>query len=63
MSEQSHEHWKLQDWEREHRTLAEQVFNLERRAFLTPEDELTMSTLKKRKLAAKDRVFELRRAD
>ena len=61
MNEQHHD-WKLDDWEREHRALAGQVFELERRAILTPDEQLRMSELKKRKLVAKDRVFELKRA-
>jgi hypothetical protein len=62
MGQQTHENWQLKDWEREHRILAEQVLNLERRATLTPDEQLEMSTLKKKKLVAKDRMFELRRA-
>ena len=62
MNEQIHENWQLPDWEREHRVLAEQVFNLERRAILTPEEQQVVTSLKKRKLVAKDCVFELRRA-
>jgi hypothetical protein len=47
--------------EERHRTLARQVDALERRAFLTPEEQRQMSELKKLKLAAKDELFRLRR--
>lgn len=60
MNEQ-HQNWSLADWEREHRALAAQVFELERRAILTPGEQVKMSELKKRKLVAKDRMFELKR--
>jgi len=53
---------QLAKWEETHRALADEVSRLERRAFLTPEEQRRISDLKKQKLAAKDRVFELRRA-
>ncbi len=52
----------LASWEDEHHNLSVRVDQLERRAYLTPDEQRVMSTLKKRKLAAKDRIFELRRA-
>ncbi|NLE85761.1 MAG: DUF465 domain-containing protein [Myxococcales bacterium] len=53
---------ELERWERMHQELATEVSNLERRAFLTPEEQRRITHLKKQKLAAKDRLFELRRA-
>lgn len=47
--------------EERHRSLARQVDALERRAFLTPDEQRQMSELKKLKLAAKDELFRLRR--
>jgi uncharacterized protein YdcH (DUF465 family) len=47
--------------EQQHRILANQVARLEKRAFLTPSEQLEVSNLKKRKLAAKDQLFEIRR--
>ena len=47
--------------EERHRTLARQVDALERRAFLTPEEQRQISDLKKLKLAAKDELFRRRR--
>lgn len=52
---------QLARWERTHRALALEVSELERRAILTPTEQRRISDLKKQKLAAKDRVFELRR--
>ena len=46
--------------ERRHQTLAEKVARLEKRAFLTPAEQLEVSTLKKQKLAAKDELFQVR---
>lgn len=54
---------QLARWEETHRALANEVSQLERRAFLTPDEQRRISDLKKQKLAAKDRVFELRRAN
>ncbi|HEY6727922.1 MAG TPA: YdcH family protein [Polyangiaceae bacterium] len=48
--------------EQRHQTLAEQVARLERRAFLTPQEQVEVAELKKRKLATKDRLFEMRKA-
>jgi uncharacterized protein YdcH (DUF465 family) len=52
---------QLARWERTHQALAIEVSELERRAFLTPEEQRRVSDLKKQKLAAKDRLFELKR--
>lgn len=40
--------------EREHQELKRQVAQLDRRAFLTPGEQLRIAELKKRKLAIKD---------
>lgn len=47
--------------EERHRSLAEEVRILERRAFLTPDEQRHMTDLKKQKLAAKDELFALKR--
>lgn len=47
--------------EQRHRSLAQQVDALERRAFLTPDEQRRISELKKLKLAAKDQLARLRR--
>jgi uncharacterized protein YdcH (DUF465 family) len=48
--------------EEKHQTLAQQVAQLERRAFLTPQEQFEVATLKKQKLATKDRLVEMRKA-
>lgn len=48
--------------EQRHQLLAEKVARLEKRAFLTPAEQLEVSNLKKQKLAAKDELFEVKRA-
>jgi uncharacterized protein YdcH (DUF465 family) len=48
--------------EQRHQTLAQQVAQLERRAFLTPQEQFEVAELKKQKLATKDRLFEMRKA-
>lgn len=62
MDQQEQINEQLARWEQKHRTLASEVSELERRAILTPEEQLRIADLKKRKLAAKDRIAELRRA-
>jgi uncharacterized protein YdcH (DUF465 family) len=47
--------------EERHQTLAQQVAQLERRAILTPQEQFEVATLKKRKLATKDRLVEMRK--
>ena len=47
--------------EARHRALHDAVSRLERRAFLTPEEQREITDLKKRKLLAKDQLFALRR--
>jgi len=47
--------------EEKHQTLAQQVAQLERRAILTPQEQFEVATLKKRKLATKDRLVEMRK--
>jgi hypothetical protein len=44
----------------EHRALDERVREMGRRAYLSPTEELEMQRLKKRKLAAKDLITDLR---
>jgi uncharacterized protein YdcH (DUF465 family) len=44
-----------------HRSLDDEVRKLERRAFLTPDEQRQMSDLKKQKLAAKDEIFAIKR--
>jgi uncharacterized protein YdcH (DUF465 family) len=44
-----------------HRSLDDEVRRLERRAFLTPDEQRQMSELKKQKLAAKDEIFAIKR--
>ncbi|MEB2310199.1 MAG: DUF465 domain-containing protein [Sorangiineae bacterium] len=53
---------RLSEAESRHEALAKQVRLLERRAYLTPEEQRTVAELKKQKLAAKDEVHALRRA-
>lgn len=43
--------------ERKHRDLDQQVRVLERRAFLTPNEQRKVQDLKKRKLVAKDELY------
>ncbi len=47
--------------EERHKTLAQEVRVLERRAYLTPEEQRQMAELKKQKLMAKDELYALRR--
>ena len=47
--------------EERHRSLSEEVRVLERRAYLTPDEQRHMTELKKQKLLAKDELFSLRR--
>ena len=46
--------------EEQHQGLARQVERLERRAYLTPSEQLTMAQLKKQKLLTKDQLFAAR---
>jgi hypothetical protein len=46
--------------EEQHRTLKQEVAFLERRAFLTPAEQLAASALKKKKLATKDAISAIR---
>lgn len=61
MDDQKRINDQLARWERMHHALAAEVSDLERRAFLTPEEQRRIADLKKQKLAAKDRLFELKR--
>jgi hypothetical protein len=46
--------------EEQHRMLKKRVAYLERRAFMTPTEQLEAAQLKKRKLATKDAIAALR---
>jgi uncharacterized protein YdcH (DUF465 family) len=48
--------------EARHRQLHAEVHELERRAFLTPEEQRLIAELKKQKLLAKDELYAARRA-
>jgi len=50
----------LEHLEEQHRTLKRQVAYLDRRTFLTPEQQLEATDLKKKKLATKDAISALR---
>jgi hypothetical protein len=52
---------RLGDLEERHRHLDVAVSALERRAYLTPHEQLTVTNLKKEKLLTKDRIAALRR--
>lgn len=51
----------LDHLEERHRNLDVAVTRLERRAYLTPSEQMTMTNLKKEKLLTKDRIAALRR--
>lgn len=53
---------RLTELEARHRQLHEEVNRLERRAFLTPEEQRLIADLKKQKLLAKDELYAARRA-
>ncbi len=44
---------------RRHHELAEELYVLERRAYLTPDEQRQASDLKKHKLATKDRIVAI----
>jgi len=52
----------VSELEERHRHLHEEVSKLERRAFLTPEEQRLMVILKKQKLQAKDELYAARRS-
>lgn len=52
---------RLHDLERQHQGLNAELEALMRRAYLTPLEQETARTLKKRKLDAKDRIAALKR--
>jgi hypothetical protein len=52
---------RLDDLDRQHRGLEAELEALMRRAYLTPLEQETARTLKKRKLDAKDRIAALKR--
>jgi uncharacterized protein YdcH (DUF465 family) len=52
--------YSLEQLEERHRSLKEQVHILERRAFLTPEEQRRATDLKKQKLATKDAISMMR---
>jgi hypothetical protein len=51
----------VRELEEEHRLLAERLRVLTRRAYLTPSEQQEAQELKRKKLSAKDRLFELTR--
>ncbi len=53
---------RLTELEARHRQLHDEVNQLERRAFLTPEEQRLIAELKKQKLMAKDQLYAARRA-
>jgi uncharacterized protein YdcH (DUF465 family) len=52
---------QLMDLEQQHRALNDQVDRLERRVYLTPDEQRTITDLKKQKLRTKDLLTEMRR--
>ncbi len=53
---------RLTELEARHRQLHDEVHQLERRAFLTPDEQRRIADLKKQKLMAKDELYAARRA-
>ena len=53
---------RLTELEMRHRQLHDEVNQLERRAFLTPDEQRLVADLKKQKLLAKDELYAARRA-
>lgn len=53
----------LMDLEARHRDLDIAVSRLDRRAYLTPNEQRTVADLKKEKLWTKDRIAHLRRSE
>jgi uncharacterized protein YdcH (DUF465 family) len=53
----------VREIEEEHRLLAERLRILTRRAYLTPSEQQEAQQLKRKKLSAKDRLFELTRTN
>ena len=53
---------RLTQLETRHRQLHAEVNELERRAFLTPDEQRLIAELKKQKLMAKDELYAARRA-
>ncbi|HEY2404550.1 MAG TPA: YdcH family protein [Polyangiaceae bacterium] len=52
---------QLRELEQQHRALNDQVDRLERRAYLTPDEQRVITDLKKQKLRAKDLLSVMRR--
>lgn len=52
---------RLMQLEARHKELHDEVSELERRLFLTPEEQRQMAELKKQKLLAKDALYAARR--
>ena len=52
---------RLTELQRAHSELKDEVRRLERRAYLTPNEQQHMTELKKQKLAAKDQIEMLKR--
>ena len=53
---------RLQELQQLHQNLKEEVGKLERRAYLTPDEQRHLTELKKQKLAAKDEIYGIRRS-
>jgi hypothetical protein len=51
---------RLQELQQLHQNLKEEVVKLERRAYLTPDEQRHLTELKKQKLAAKDELYGIR---
>jgi uncharacterized protein YdcH (DUF465 family) len=52
---------RLNELERRHRSLSQEVERLERRAYLTPTEQREVSDLKKQKLLTKDELYAMKR--
>lgn len=52
---------RMQQLESRHRRLHDEVRMLERRAYLTPEEQRRIAVLKKEKLIVKDELYQVRR--
>ena len=53
---------QLSQLEKQHRALNDQVDRLERRAYLTPDEQRAITDLKKQKLRTKDMLAELKQS-
>lgn len=53
----------IESLQKQHQQLDTELRRLERRAFLTPNEQTRATDLKKQKLATKDQIFAMRRDD